>query len=159
MILHVFKVDHWHWTSNLCAFPWLRPPLLPSAFLSCCSSWCRVEASWTFPVHFGIVTGFVLTDIIFGVTCWWDFMGTASDVSRRHNLTTKPPILWLLQSFFSTLLLKCPLSLNMWEFCRCFHLGLAPQLCILTVVVFCSGLSLLQRSFLDGVEDCTYLWI
>lgn len=58
----------------------------------------RVETSGLSPVQFGVFTGVLLVQLMFRESCWWDFMGMASDVSGRHSLTAKfSLILWLLQ--------------------------------------------------------------
>ena len=38
----------WYWLTRWCALPWKRLFLSLSAFLSCCSSLCRLEDTWAF---------------------------------------------------------------------------------------------------------------
>lgn len=90
-----------HWTTNCCAHPWGEPALWLPALLSCCSSLCKLEASWNFPIHFGI-------SIL--VSSWFSshlgshvgevFMDVAPETTRRHNLTAFL-ILWYLQCSLS----------------------------------------------------------
>lgn len=63
------------------------------------SSSYNVKAWWLFPIPFFLFVAFILVHLTFGHSCWWDFMCVASDFTRRHNLITNYPILWLLTSF------------------------------------------------------------
>lgn len=54
---------------------------------------------------------------LYRLTHWGDFMGTASDVTRK---TTKSLILWLLH-FFYPLFQNLPRALGTQLFCRCIQ--------------------------------------
>lgn len=43
--------------------------------------------------------GVILVQLIYGQSCWSDFMGVALDITGRDSLTANSPILWFLQSF------------------------------------------------------------
>lgn len=45
-------------------------------------------------------------------SCWWDFMGAASDSAKRHSLTADSPILWPFQ-FFGYLFSNVPWALGL----------------------------------------------
>lgn len=63
---------------------------------------CRVKASWSFFIHFGMFSGYILVQLSFGKPCWWDFMGiTQSELKLPNPLA--------LTVYLSTLL-QCPLS-------------------------------------------------
>lgn len=78
------------------------------------SSLCRAEVSWTSSVHFGMST-VVLVQIRVKESCWWDFMGVAAGIPRRHSrtawslaLTIFPFLLWSLPRVIGTgILYKC----------------------------------------------------
>lgn len=60
----------WHWTTNWYALPWGGPPLMLPALLSClCRSFCRVEASWAFPIPSGKLVDFNLVQVVILVGC------------------------------------------------------------------------------------------
>lgn len=44
-------------------------------------------------------TSFILVQYTFMQSFWWDFMWTASDITRRQNPTFDCLIIWLLKSF------------------------------------------------------------
>lgn len=81
-----------------------------------------------FPSYFGIFIGVILDQV---TLCCWNFMGIASDTTRRYCLKANSLILCLLHSF-------CPCIYNVsWtfgvgEFCRCIHCDWTSQLCIAT---------------------------
>lgn len=57
--------------------------------------------------------------------CWWEFMGIASDIFRRCNLTAHSMIFWLLRPF-CPLFSSVPWGLGMeivcrYTLCRGFH--------------------------------------
>lgn len=56
----------------------------------------RTEASWAFPIHFGVSVFVDLVRLTFGQSRWWDFMGAVSDNTSSHDLTVNSMILWLL---------------------------------------------------------------
>lgn len=58
-----------------------------------------------FSTQSGMLIGVILVQLIIGQSCWRDFLSVASDIIRRHNLTSKLLLLWLLQSL-------CPLFHN-----------------------------------------------
>lgn len=88
----------------------------------------------------------VLVWLKFGLSCWWDFMGVASDTTRRCSTLTNSPILWFLRSFRS-LLPQCFLN-SRCTICgvdvSSIGIGLHKSTFWL-IVLFCSGLHLSQR--------------
>lgn len=90
------------------------------------------------PVQFGQLVDVMLVQLTFGWSCWWHFMGIASDVTRWDNLTTTSLILSLLQSFYP-LFHNVSLTLGALGtgvLCRCIYWDGFPQLCILIGCVF-----------------------
>lgn len=58
------------------------------SFLFVYSSFCRIEASWAFPpIHFGMSLGILLVQLTSGWSFKRNFMGVASDIIRRQNIT------------------------------------------------------------------------
>lgn len=55
----------------------------------------------SFPMQIAMLIGILFAQLMFGWSCWWDFIGIASTVNRRHNFMANFLILWLLQSFHS----------------------------------------------------------
>lgn len=55
--------------------------------LVACCSWYRVEAVWPFPHPCPMPIAVVFVQLMFEQSCWWDFLGIASDITRWHNLT------------------------------------------------------------------------
>lgn len=51
------------------------------------------------PAHTGMSVGVISVQHLFRQSCWWDFVGIASDSSRRYNLTGNSLILQLLTVF------------------------------------------------------------
>lgn len=64
-------------------------------------SQCRVKAPWVFLIRVGVFVGVLLVQLTLGWSFWWGFMGIASDVIRRHNVTAHSLSFLLLQSFCS----------------------------------------------------------
>lgn len=50
--MHVFRAI-WHWTTNWCALPWRRPPLLLPAFPQLLSFYVGRRTGGLFPTHSG----------------------------------------------------------------------------------------------------------
>lgn len=64
-----------------------------------------------FPTHFGMSVGVILVQLMLIMQlCWWDFMGVASHITRRHSITADFLILAL--PGFLTHLVHCFLSLK-----------------------------------------------
>lgn len=79
------------WIINHCALHWgktvsltLGIPQLPVVFNVICSL-----------VGFDMSIGVCLTQFMTSKSCCWSFMGVASDVTRRHDLTENPMFLSL----------------------------------------------------------------
>lgn len=85
-----------YWISNWCICLWGRWSLPLSAFLSACSSLCRAEALWAFPIHLNMSIDVVFVQLMFRPSCCSNVMGVVSDVTRRHNLTANFWVLWFL---------------------------------------------------------------
>ena len=90
----------WNWTVSSCALPWGTPPLPFSALVSCCSFCVGLRHCGLFPIQFGMFAGVILVQFMFEKSCWWGFIGVASDVTERQKFIALSPILWLLHSFF-----------------------------------------------------------
>lgn len=63
------------------------------------SSLSRAEALWAFPCAL-CPLGFILVQLMFRQSCWWDSVDVASDIIRKQSHSTLPDLL-LLQSFRS----------------------------------------------------------
>lgn len=95
------------------------------------------------PILFGMSIRAVFAQLMFGQSCWWIFVGVASDMTRGHTLTANSVILWLLQSFSP--LFQCSLSPRS----RC--MDQAPQCCILISCSFLKrSLSVAESDFDEG---------
>jgi hypothetical protein len=90
--IYVFRANHLALGNQLvCSLPWGGPPLSLSQISSmACSSACRVETLWALPC---VTWHVILVQLTFGQSCWWDFTGVASDVTRGRNLTANSLIL------------------------------------------------------------------
>lgn len=86
----------------------------------------------------------VLVQILLRQSCWWAFMGVASDIPRRHSLTANSWIFWLLQSFCPT---SAEVSLSLRWGCCVVAVSVGTglhKLAFWLLVVFCYGLLLLK---------------
>lgn len=73
-----------------------------------------------FSVEFDMFLGIILIYLMLGQSAWYEFIGVASSVTRRHSLTTMLSILWLLQIFCS-LFHSIPWGLHTGVFHRCIY--------------------------------------
>ena len=109
------------------------PPNSQISLRACCSLW-MTEASWTFLWSLCHEYWHCLIQPMFGQTCWWDFMDTASDIPKRCSITENslqlpffPPLLCLIIfpymqeclscSFFLVKLLSHPLDQCLYSRC------------------------------------------
>lgn len=70
------------------------PSFLPLSLVIC---WVERWGLMSFsPIHFSMSVGFILVRLMLGRSCCWDFMGVASDITRRLGLTANSSFLWLL---------------------------------------------------------------
>lgn len=122
-------------------------------------SLCWVEASWVFLsllwhvhwCHSFSANVWSITLIILMVIAYAD--------TRKHNLTAKYPIFWLLQHLYP-LFCNVPCALGVWMFSRCICWDWSPHLWCLSIVVFWNGCLLFQRELsLMRSEDYFYLWV
>lgn len=67
----------------------------------------------------------VLLQLLCRQSWWWDFIGVAADITRRHILTASPLVLWL----FPSSVWKCSLSLRYWSLLYPLALGSTPLCC------------------------------
>lgn len=84
--MHGFNADCVALDSQLvdACFP-RKEYLFYSQFFSVACMWLRSFAP--FPVQFGMSIGVLLVKFMFGQSYCGDFMGIASDVTRKHNIT------------------------------------------------------------------------
>lgn len=145
----------WHWITNCILFFGRLKQLSSAVYSSLCrvkdlqALWSVWHVCWCHSCS-SHVWAFILT--------WWDFLGIASDVTKRHNLIASFLILWLLTIFLLPLC-NFPWALGVGMFCRVSTgTGLHKSIFWL-VVVSLNDLCLLQRvvSLMRG-EDYTYLW-
>ena len=88
------------------------------------------------PIRMSIAVVFI--QFTFRQSCWWEFMGVASDVSRIHNLIAE---CWLLKFLYLQWFLS--LGIGVWElFCRCIFWDWVPHLCTFSDFWHISGCSL-----------------
>lgn len=60
---------------------------------------CRAEALQTFPFSFACPDLVLnLVQLMFGWSCWCDFMDVISDDTRKHSFTEQSLVFWLLSS-------------------------------------------------------------
>ena len=135
-----------YWITSRCALPWGRWFLLLSAFLSCLSfsgkGWGLLGSPC--PIHFIMAIVAVVVQLIFIQLCWWDFKGIASEITRAHSLSTLPDT--MAPTVFSLLLPQYILSLRCRSCVVNVSMGMESHSSdFLLVVVFCTGLHLLQR--------------
>lgn len=107
--------------------------------LVACSSLWMVGTFW---VCYPIYTSLSI-DVIFINLCLWDFLGVASVILGRHNLTA--------------LFVPLALKISLWHFpqwflshkcrmcCRCISWNWSPKLCIFIGCLFCNGLPLFRK--------------
>lgn len=149
----------WYWRSNWCTLPWRFDPLpSPEISLVAYSFLCRFEAVWAFPVHISLSI-VVLVWLTLRWSCWWDFLGVASDIlgDTSHSVLSDhlPLTIFLYPLLQSSLGLRCSncvidvsigLELHKYPFWL--------------VVVFCNTHHLLQGGvLLKKSEDRAYLWV
>lgn len=120
---------------NYCSMPVCRPIYFPDYNLlslhniaHMCSFkatlWYWISSQCALPWRRLIV----LLQLMCRQSWWWDFMGVAADITRRHILTEKPLVLWLYQSFHS-LFENVPWALGVGVFCKHIHQHWVPHLC------------------------------
>ena len=143
--VHVFRKDHLVSGEPMCysAIPW-EGYLQLSAVFVVCSSLPRVEASWVSLTRFSKSVA-ALAQLICNEPCWRNFMGDASEIPRRHKLTENSVFLQLFQS-------SCHFFWN-----GPWHSGGGivnvstgtglQKSAFWMLVIFCSGICLLQRKF------------
>ena len=91
-------------------------PCSQHCWVACATCVCRVGASWVYPYPLWHVPflGVFVAQLTFEQSCWWDFLSTAFDVSRRPKLTENS------------------LSFSKGDLCcRCIHWNWALQLWVL----------------------------
>lgn len=122
---------------------WLRR--LPSSSLLYSVACVGSKPPGRFLMPFGTFTGVRLVHLTFEQSYWWDGTRATSD-PRRHNLTTKSLILWLLQYI-------CLLFYNViWA----LVMEVLDMSTGILIVVFCGGLFVTKRgSVLGGLKTTT----
>lgn len=71
------------------------------SLVACSFFYFRLRLHELFPFCMSSSVDTIFVQVIFRQPCWGDFMGVASDTSKRDNLTADFFFLWLLQSCFS----------------------------------------------------------
>lgn len=99
------ELSIWHWTTTWYALLWGRVISTVPRFMQLPSSSCRVEAC-----DFGISTSVVLVQFTFGLSFWWDFLSTTSNITKKHSLTAHSLVLWFLTIFQLSLCLMFPIG-------------------------------------------------
>lgn len=109
------------------------------------------------PFHANLSIGVLLNQFMFKHSCWWYFIGIASNISRGNSRIANPLFLWLLYSV--CLLFHNDLRALGGDFVvESVGTGIHNFTSRLAVVL-CSGLHLLQRGiFLVRGEDYNYLF-
>lgn len=64
------------------------------------SSLCSVEAMDSFPLSHWNVYFFLLFELMFMQSYWWDFVGVDCNISGRQGLSANSLVLWLFKSFY-----------------------------------------------------------
>lgn len=96
---------------------------LPLCVHMCSAFWKqhkKMLESWDIAKGNRMFVGFLLVQLIFGRSCWWGYMGVASNVTWRHHLTAMSPVIWLLESLWP-LFCNVPWAVGVWVFCRSSH--------------------------------------
>lgn len=119
------------------------PSFLPLSLVIC---WVERWGLMSFsPIHFSMSVGFILVRFMLGRSCCWDFMGVASDITRRLGLTANSSFLWLL-TVFPPLLPQCHRVLGAEVFCSCF---------LSSIYLFCVDF---KEIFLILTQNSALLW-
>lgn len=99
---YVFGLTIWYWTPSSELFPWedyfshCQRPLVACDFVWGCGPMGLIS------IHFSMSVVIVLVQRRSGQSHWWDFLGVASDISRKQShsklpaplaLTVSPPLL------------------------------------------------------------------
>lgn len=100
-----------------------------------------------FSTQFAMFISVIVVYLRFWWSCWWDFMCGASDITWRHNLIAKFPILWIFY-YLHTLLHNVPWISGVGKFCSCIHWDQASHLSFWLVRVLCNSLYVAKRTFL-----------
>jgi hypothetical protein len=135
---------------------WERLILPLTEFCSHLFSFYRIVFLWTFLSMLACLYYHPFQPM-FRQACWWDFIYTAPDITRRYNLAANSQILWLLHSLRPHS--QCSLSLR----CQCVvNVSTGTRLhnsAFWLVAVFCSGFHLFQREISSTKgEDVTCMW-
>lgn len=83
------------------------------------------------PIRVSVFIGIVHVQPVLRQSCWWKYMGVASNIPRRDNLTTNSLFLWLLESFL--LLCNDPWVLDARVVLEMLWFGTEIPLCILNL--------------------------
>lgn len=154
--MYVFSL---HWTINWSSLTGRRSPLQLLAFQLPRVLCAVLIPCGLYPMHFGMSIVVVLVQFVFGQSHWWHFMGVASDITRRDNLTQIP---WSSGSWnlvLSSVMFQKPIGAGVVFIDLSIGTGHCNSAFWL-VVVFCNGFHLLQRKVsLMRVEDYTSLWV
>lgn len=135
-----------YWLVSWCALPWGKHIYSSLHSLVAWSSLQRGEASWVFPHPLAMPVSVVWRQLRFRQSCWWVFMGRASEITKRHTLTANSLILWLLRIFPLHLPTMIP-EPYLWEsFVDVSIWDRAPQL---HIWIGCGFLSVTKRKCLD----------
>lgn len=78
LCVYFLVLSTWYSTTNWCTFLWAS--LSSSQHYSVAYRSCvELKPCWNFPSTFNLV------QLVFRQSCWWDFLGVASDFPAGHN--------------------------------------------------------------------------
>lgn len=117
IMLHVYCFQGWAFGTRqpIGVFFTAEDCLCSHPKLIVCASLCGIKASWAFIILLGRFVDVLLDHLMFGLSCWWNFIDVPSDVTRKEYPMVKSLILWFLQC-----LLPCSRALSVGRFCGYF---------------------------------------
>lgn len=92
---YVFSADYWALDNQSSVDRASRIPRYPQLLIVLCV-WLKLCG---LSPQFGMVVGAILARLMWSQSCWWDFMGVTSDITRKQNLMANSLILWFWQCF------------------------------------------------------------
>ena len=148
--MHVLRMDQSVLDNHLVCLSQGKTISPPSASLVSSSSLSKIRTTCAFPLHFCCCISAHIEEI-----CWWDLICATSNFPRRHNYAAPP---WPSGScHLSSCLLQCFLSLSRRRGCT-VDISTVTRLRSAApwfVVVFCTGLHLLVKSWRPSNNHCT----
>ena len=146
----VSELTIWHRTINCYVLPYRRVLFPLAVFHRSCSPLCRVETCAMFSTQLSCpwLSSLLAHLLAFGEILWVKLLLLLEQNIVTPSQSSSSYSLYIPFSMFPT---------HRYVLYRCIHWDWVPQLCILLVIVFCSGLYLLHKEVsLKTILICQY---